>query len=99
MADIQWTLRLFAKLRELRQHEHWTRSQVEAHQSEALHRQRKYAYAHSRFYQQFHKGLFDRPLQELPVITKAMMMEHFDELVTDQDIQLEAVRAFASGDA
>jgi len=28
----------------------------------------------------------ERPLQDLPVLTKAMVMENFDELVTDQSI-------------
>lgn len=41
--------------------------------------------------------MFDRPLRELPVLTKAMLMEHFDEMVTDRSIHLEAVRAFAGG--
>lgn len=38
----------------------------------------------------------DRPLQELPVLTKAMLMEHFDELVTDRTLHLEEIRAYAS---
>jgi hypothetical protein len=38
---------------------------------------RAYAYAQSPFYQKFHQGLMDRPLSELPVLTKAMLMEHF----------------------
>src|SRR6185503_18161475 len=62
-------------------------------------RLREYAYAHSPFYQKFHRGLTDRPLNELPVLTKAMLMEHFDELVTDSSIRLEKVREFASGKA
>ena len=37
----------------------------------------------------------NRPLQELPVLTKAIMMENFDELVADRSLHLEEVRAFA----
>ena len=44
-------------------------------------------------------GLEDRPLNELPVLTKATLMEHFDELVTDPSIRLEKVREFAAGNA
>src|SRR6185369_1118849 len=40
-----------------------------------------------------------RPLSELPVLTKAMMMENFDELVTDPSIHQEKVREFSSGNA
>lgn len=96
--NIYTTLRILHALENLHQHEHWTRSQVEAYQTQALHVLRKYAYAHSRFYQQFHNGLFDRPLQELPVLTKSMMMEHFDTLVTDPAIHMDEVRAHAESD-
>src|SRR5690242_19001797 len=79
---------LLSKLRELRRHDQWTRQQLEAHQAESLHRLREYAYAHSPFYQRFHRGLEGRPLHELPVLTKAMMMENFDEVVTYWDVHL-----------
>ena len=68
-------------LEQLRKHEQWTRPQLAVFQIEALCRLRDFAYAHSPFYQRFHKGLMDRPLHELPVLTKAMMVEHFDEVL------------------
>lgn len=77
---------------EYAQHEHWTRQQLVEYQELALRACRDYAYAHSPFYQHFHRGLMDRPLQDLPILTKAMMMEHFDELVTDRAIHLSDVR-------
>jgi len=76
------------------QHESWTRQQLLEYQAQALRDCREYAYAHSPFYQRFHQGLMDRPLQELPVLTKPMLMEHFDELVTDRAIRLDDVRAY-----
>jgi putative adenylate-forming enzyme len=76
------------------QHDHWTRQQLEDYQARALQACREYAYAHSPFYQRFHRGLTDGPLHELPVLTKAMLMEHFDELVTDRSIRLEDVRHY-----
>lgn len=79
----------------LRQHASWTRAQLEAHQAHALRHLRDYAYAHSPFYRRFHQGLFDRPLAELPVLTKTLVMENFDELVTNRAIALETVRTFA----
>ncbi len=82
---------LLSKLRELRRHDLWTRQQLEAYQAAALRRLREYAYAHSPFYQRFHRGLEGRPLHELPVLTKAMMMENFDELVTDRAVRLTEV--------
>jgi phenylacetate-CoA ligase len=96
--DIRLTLSILHALEILGQHERWTPAEVNTYQAAQLRRLRDYAYMHSRFYQQFHRGLFDRPLQELPVLTKAMMMEHFDELVTDPAIRLEAVREHATND-
>jgi putative adenylate-forming enzyme len=88
--------RLLHTLEQLRTHESWTRQQLEMHQAEALHQVRQYAYERSPFYQKFHKGLIGRPLHELPRLTKAMMMGHFDELVTDRSLHLEDIRAFAT---
>jgi putative adenylate-forming enzyme len=81
---------------QVRKRERWTLPQIAAYQAEALRQQRDYTYAHSPFYQRLHKGLMDGPLHELPVLTKAMMMEHFDDLVTDRRIRLDAVRKHAA---
>ncbi|HLA97088.1 MAG TPA: AMP-binding protein [Anaerolineales bacterium] len=96
--DMQLMLKLMNTLGQLRRHERWIRPQLEAHQTESLNRLREYAYARSPFYQQFHKGLSDRPLQELPVLTKTMVMENFDELVTDRAVRLENLRAHMASD-
>lgn len=80
-------------------HESWTRLQLEEFQAQALRACREYAYTHSSFYRHFHQGLMDSPLQELPVLTKPLMMEHFDELVTDPAIRLNDVKEYlAHGD-
>jgi putative adenylate-forming enzyme len=94
--NIQIMLKLLHTLEQLRKHESWTRQQLESYQAKALNDLRQYAYQRSPFYQKFHKGLTERPLQELPVLTKAMMMEHFDELVTDRSLHLEDIRAYAT---
>ena len=91
--DIQIIVSLLSEMRQLRQHDYWTRQQLETYQENSLRQLREYAYAHSPFYQRFHQGLTDRPLHELPVLTKATMMEHFDELVTDRAIRLKDVQA------
>ena len=88
--------KLLHTLEQLRKHESWTRQQLESYRGKALHDLRSYAYQRSPFYQKFHKGLFERPLHELPVLTKAMMMEYFDDLVTDRTLHLDDVRAFAT---
>jgi phenylacetate-CoA ligase len=85
-------------LSQFRRHERWTRAQLEAYQADSLRRLRDYAYARSPFYREFHIGLFDAPLHELPVLTKATVMEHFDELVTDRAVRLQDVRAHMATD-
>ena len=96
--DIRILLRVFHELEQMRKRERWTRPQLEAYQADSLRRLRDYAYARSPFYGRFHKGLMDRPLHELPVLTKAMVMEHFDELVTDRTVRLEDVREHMATD-
>ncbi len=91
-----YLLTILHNVGQLRQHERWSRSRLETFQAESLRRLREYAYARSPFYQRFHHGLFDRPLAELPVLTKTMLMGHFDDLVTDRSIRLDAVREFAA---
>jgi phenylacetate-coenzyme A ligase PaaK-like adenylate-forming protein len=97
--DLKLIPSLLSTIRQLRKHENWTRSQLEVNQVAGLKQLRAHAYAHSPFYQKFHRGLFDSPLNELPILTKAMLMENFNELVTDPSIRLEKVREFASGNA
>ncbi|HEX6292522.1 MAG TPA: hypothetical protein VFZ66_25270 [Herpetosiphonaceae bacterium] len=86
--DIPFMWALMTTLRKFRRRERWTRAQVLAYRAHALQLLREHAYAHSPFYQQFHADLTDRPLGELPVLTKAMLMEHFDEVVTDRGVRL-----------
>src|SRR6266496_2030105 len=90
--DMHIVLSVLAEMRRYRQRDHWTRQPLESYQADALRDLRAYAYVHSPFYQRFHQGLTDAPLEELPVLTKAMLMEHFDELVTDRAIRLEEVK-------
>jgi len=66
----------------------WSRARLEQHQAKRLRALRKLVAARSPFYQRFHRGLEDRPLQDLPILSKATMMENFDALVTDRQIRL-----------
>lgn len=86
-------LRLLWLRGQLLRHDHWTRARLQAHQARALEALRAYAYARSRFYQRFHRGLESRPFTELPVLAKAALMEHFDELVSDPSVRLKDAEA------
>lgn len=95
--ELTIALGLLRSLRELHQREHWSRAVLEAHQASALRRLRTHAYNQSPFYREFHHGLLDRPLAELPVLTKAILMARFDDLVTDRAVRLADVRTHLAG--
>ena len=90
-------LRLLWIRRQLFKRDKWIRNKLLQHQSDALNDLRAHAYAKSPFYQRFHAGLLDKPLQQLPVLTKKILMEHWNEVVTDQSLKLDEVREFIEG--
>lgn len=57
---------------------------------------RKLASARSPFYRELHRGLGDAPLDALPIVTKATLMERFDDLVTDRDVHLAEVERYVT---
>ena len=89
-------LELLSARRRLQVRERWTRQRLESYQTESLCRLRQYAYTHSPFYQQFHKRLYEAPLCDLPVLGKAMLMDHFDDLVTDRAVHLPEVKSYVA---
>ena len=80
--------------RQLSSRDRWTREQLLRHQAMALSNLRAHAYANSPFYQRFHAGRFDRPLQQLPVLTKKNLMENWNEVTTDRGLRLDELREF-----
>ncbi len=88
---IAQALRLAWLKSQLETRNRWNRPKLIEHQARQLEALRRHAYAYSRFYRDFHSGLMEQPLEELPVLTKMMVMEHFDELVTDRTIRLRGV--------
>lgn len=84
-------------LRERRRREKscgWTREELTTYQERSLGELRAFAVANSPFYARFHRGRERAPLADLPVLTKAMLMEHFDEVVTDRSVRLADVESF-----
>jgi phenylacetate-CoA ligase len=80
----------------LRAHEDWTREEILAEQARRLADLRAFASSRSPFYRDLHRGLDDAPLAALPIVTKATLMERFDELVTDRDVHLADVEAYVT---
>ena len=81
---------------QLRTHDGWTREEVLAFQARRLADLRAFAVERSPFYRDLHQGLDRAPLSDLPVVTKATLMERFDDLVTDREVHLADVEAFSS---
>jgi phenylacetate-CoA ligase len=79
---------------QLRTHDDWTREEVLAYQAHRLADLRAYAIARSPFYRELHRGLERAPLSDLPIVTKATLMERFDDLVTDCDVHLADVERY-----
>ena len=76
----------------------WTRETLGQQQAQRLAALRRFAIERSPFYQRFHRGLEHQPLHALPVLSKATMMENFDDLVTDRAIKLADAEAFLRSD-
>lgn len=76
-----------------RKRDRWDAARIAEHQDHALQELRRAAYAGSEFYRRHHTGLHDAPLDQLPPVTKADLMEHFDEAVTTPDLRLAVLEA------
>ena len=88
MAQVLW------KRRSLRGRERWSHDRLREHQSRQLAILRAFANARSPFYHRFHSGLDAAPLDELPVLTKATLMDNFDDIATDRNLRLADLQAY-----
>lgn len=94
MASFATPFRVLWRRRALERTNTWAPDRLARHQQQKLAELRRWAVQRSPFYQRFHSGLDQRPLQALPVLTKALMMEHFDTLITDRRVRLADADAF-----
>jgi putative adenylate-forming enzyme len=90
-----WLIANILRLRRtLRHREQWTRQHLLEHQQHELATLRTFAMERSPFYRRLHRGLAAAPLPELPVLTKAAMMDHYDEILTDPRLHLADLQAY-----
>lgn len=87
-------LKLIGKVRALRSREKWTQEQIKQYQTKELQKLRQFVYSNSPFYKKFHKGLENRSLHELPILTKQELMRSWNEIVTDRSLKLKDVEHF-----
>lgn len=91
---ILFLARLLLKRAYLRNRYFWTRDKINFHQQTELKKLRHFATVNSPFYRQFHKGYEGRSLQDLPVLSKHILMEHFNTVVTDHAVKKEHIENF-----
>jgi putative adenylate-forming enzyme len=94
MMNVALIARVLRRRRQLRGHEQWSREDLLAHQRAELDRLREFAVERSPFYSVSHRGLAAAPLAELPVLTKATLMDRFDEIVTDRSLRLADLESY-----
>jgi len=90
--------RVLWRRRQLRRRERWREEQLCVHQQRVLAALREFAYARSPFYRRFHRGLERAPLDQLPPLTKATLMDNFDEVVTDRALRLTDLQSYLEAD-
>jgi phenylacetate-CoA ligase len=90
--------RLEGLLGTLLAHDHWSRAELEAHQAERLRALVTHAVAQSPYYREtLGPDAAQRPLHELPTLSKRALMEHFDDVVTDPRLRRADLEAHLAG--
>lgn len=95
--DLDLLARVLRRRAELARHDRWTRAELEDHQQRALAVLRRHATARSPFYGRRHRGLADLPLDALPSVSKAELMELFDEVLTTRRLSRNVIEARLRG--
>ena len=88
------TAQLLWSMVRLAQRENWERARLEAFQAKTLGQLRSFVYANSPFYRKLHAGMEEAPLSDLPIVTKRQLMDSYDDVLTDQSINQEAIHNF-----
>lgn len=89
--DADLLIRVLLRRARYRRRDHWSPARLAAHQARSLSELRRVAYARSPFYARHHAGLFDAPLSALPPLTKANLMDHFNDVLTAPGLVLADV--------
>lgn len=78
---------LLARRRAWRTRDKWTGDALDRHRDAALANLRTFATRRSPFYARHHEGRTRAPLAELPPVTKSDLMEHFDSVITVDNVR------------
>ena len=81
---------LVARMR-VRQRDRWSRTRLLAFQHDALERLLRHARTSSSYYREALRATAEVPLAELPILTKATLMEQWDRICTSDALRLADV--------
>ena len=94
-------VKILINLWKLKRNEKMTKEQMQRLQKEKLQKLLTHAWQHSAYYRRTFEehGITEEQLTKLPIsafpsIDKGILLEHFDELVTDSGLKQEELRAF-----
>jgi phenylacetate-CoA ligase len=92
--------RVQALAAEMLARDRWPREQLLAYQQARLREILQHCVAKSPYYRRLigHAGARDIPLSELPILTKATLMQHFDEIVVDRRLRLDDLEEHLAGE-
>jgi len=83
---------------ELLTHDGWSRDQLLTYQAERLRAVLEHAVSHSSYYRgTLGADAANRPLTDLPTLSKAELMENFDDIVTDPRLRRTDLEAHLAG--
>jgi putative adenylate-forming enzyme len=91
---IQDAMRAYGAWCEMKAREGWSREQLREYQSRQLALLVRHACERSPFYRELYKGIdLEAPvrLQDLPIVSKKVLMENFDRVVTDPKVDLASL--------
>jgi len=101
-----WTLSVIKAIRDIKSRNHWTRERILSHQRQSLRDLVTWAWQYSPFYREFYSdhGITEHQLPEitvvdLPIISKEILMEHFDRLSLDPLIRRDKIENWIHSDA
>jgi phenylacetate-CoA ligase len=86
---------LIGRARELLAHDRWSREELLVYQRERQQALVRHAVERSPYYRDaLGEHAWERPLESLPVLPKALLMEQFDRIVTDGRLRRAELEAF-----
>jgi putative adenylate-forming enzyme len=92
--DLSMIARVLWFRRRLRRRERWSESELRRHQRSELEVLRRFAVSRSPFYRTFYRGLDRAPLAELPPLSKATLMDNFDQISTQPTVRLADLQTY-----